>query len=297
MSLRVSSPIDLFYSFFYPPTYPLRYSDDFNRYTHLNIKILADPNASPKSITLVDSDESTRKSNTLTESLETPRIFWRELGFTLEKSANSYSRRFYFGKVPPLWTTVVLRLVPEQGEIRYFPMTLRDYVKMPPSIMNIWYSQVGATPPIDYTDQNTENGLTKAFCIKPDVIIKIAPPTVVTTRTTNLFDTVDINFQYFVEESLKMTQLPPNIADFGDGFGSELAISSSVTWHPSTSKLSIKLPESTLDSTILSIPNEIMLASMQNKPVQEIRLEVLFKSESLASEASGIFRFVHNCTK
>ncbi len=294
-SLRISHPVDLLYSYILAESNPNLYLSHINSSTHLVVRVQTTSPDVYQDMSLNDSEESLQKASLVDETYQPNQDFWRLKSFLLDKSGPDFLKRFYIGKTPTFLSSVILRLVPKVGSVKYLPVALQDRILMPPRIQGIAYD--GKTPDsiLDFSDPKVLNGLTSPFCIKPSMQLRIALPKIESTRSKFPLETLHILITYLMEVAHEPKDLIPEPTDFPETFQKDLEIDSLSRWLPQKRSLVFDLENLTANYVDIKIPAEVFLKSIRGKEVSEHRLEVLFNSATNASETSSVSRFKYTC--
>lgn len=294
-SLRIKNPVDLLYSYILAVTNPNLYQNHINNSTQLVLRVQTTSSDAYQDMSLIDSEDSLQRSSLVDESFEPNNDFWRLRSFLLDKNGSEFLKRFYIGRTPNYLSSVVLRLVPKVGSVKYLPVSLQDGILMPPLIQGVAYNGNAPDSKVDYADSKVINGLTSPFCIKTGMKLRIGFPKIESRRLQFPLETLSILVTYLMEGSQDPKDLVPTPTDFPESFQKDLEIDSLSKWYPQERSLVFDI-ESIKDNFVdINIPDEVFLKGIRGKEVTEHRLEILFKSLKNASETSSTSRFKYAC--
>jgi hypothetical protein len=294
-SLRIRRPVDLLYSYILATSNPNLYLNDINNSTHLVLRVQTTSPEAYQDMSLIDSEDSLQRSSLVDESFEPNNDFWRLSSFLLDKEGSEFLKRFYIGRTPNYLSSVVLRLVPKVGSVKFLPVALQDRILMPPMIQGVAYNGLTPDSNIDYADSKVLNGLTAPFCIKSGMRLRIGYPKIESKRSEFPLEILNIRVTYLMENPQDPEDLVPAPTDFPETFQKDLDIDNVTKWLPKDRSLVFEIEDIKEDFVDINIPDQIFLKGIRGKDVKEHRLEVLFKSLINASETSSTSRFKYAC--
>lgn len=293
-ALVIQSPLDLYHRFLAPQLDRYTISQNLHFFSQMKVNITTNSSLKYRESYIFEYDSMISKATIVDSEYQVTDNLWLTEGFQIPKIGNNFQRIFYIGKLLPLWSYTIVRLVPQDASTFFIPLVFSEYTYFPGYVYQVSDGNQSAKD-LDFGSQKDANGLTSPLCIKSNLKLGLKYPQTLTYRKDAVFNSLTLSYKYFSGVNQGSKIVTPSSTDYSTEYSVEKTISQDIKWNPSSQTMSLSNISSSNTNIEISIPDDVMLKSVGGQEIHEIRIYMKFAHTKYGIESISVVRLSHTC--